>query len=193
VLAARLEALVVVVHRHRQDLLRRFLPDHVLVEDLPDLVRRRQLAAVGARRFTGRAFLADDVIAELDALVADEHRRPGDQLAHLVLALAAERAVEKLVAGGGLVCHLGRCLRSGGACDRLYPAVALFCKTLSTSPYSLACSAVRKLSRSVSRATCSTGLPVCSAISWFSRSRRLRMYLAWISTSDAWPWNPPRG
>src|SRR3712207_9162047 len=32
--------------------------------------------------------------AELDALVADEHRRPGDQLAHLVLALPAEGAVE---------------------------------------------------------------------------------------------------
>jgi hypothetical protein len=40
--------------------------------------------------------LADDVVAELDALVADEHGRAGDQLAHLVLALAAERAVQQL-------------------------------------------------------------------------------------------------
>src|SRR5690606_7274293 len=42
--------------------------------------------------------LADDVHAELDALVADEHRRAGDQLADLVLALAAERAVEGVLA-----------------------------------------------------------------------------------------------
>ena len=40
--------------------------------------------------------LADDVVAELDALVADEHRRAGDQLAHLVLALAAEGAIQQL-------------------------------------------------------------------------------------------------
>ena len=31
-----------------------------------------------------------------DALVADEHRRTGDQLADLVLALAAERAIQEL-------------------------------------------------------------------------------------------------
>src|SRR6266700_538459 len=40
--------------------------------------------------------LADDVHAQLDALVADEHRRAGDELAHFVLALAAERAIERL-------------------------------------------------------------------------------------------------
>jgi hypothetical protein len=43
--------------------------------------------------------VTDDVVAQVDALVADEHRRAGDQLLHLVLALAAERAVEKLLAG----------------------------------------------------------------------------------------------
>jgi hypothetical protein len=41
-------------------------------------------------------FLADDVVAQVDALVADEDRRTRDQLAHLVLALAAERAVQQL-------------------------------------------------------------------------------------------------
>ena len=38
--------------------------------------------------------LADDVHAQLDAFIADEHGRAGNELAHLVLALAAERAVE---------------------------------------------------------------------------------------------------
>ena len=41
-------------------------------------------------------FLADDVVAELDALVANEDGWPGDELADLVLALAAERAVQQL-------------------------------------------------------------------------------------------------
>lgn len=36
----------------------------------------------------------DDVHAELDTFIADEHGRSGDQLAHLVLAFAAEGAVE---------------------------------------------------------------------------------------------------
>jgi hypothetical protein len=35
----------------------------------------------------GRRFVADDVVAQLDALVADEDRRAGDQLLDLVLAL----------------------------------------------------------------------------------------------------------
>jgi hypothetical protein len=32
----------------------------------------------------------DDVLAQLDALVADEHSRSGNELAHLVLVFAAE-------------------------------------------------------------------------------------------------------
>jgi len=40
VLAAGLQPLVVVVDSDRQDLLREILADDVLVEDLPDLVRR---------------------------------------------------------------------------------------------------------------------------------------------------------
>ena len=35
--------------------------------------------------------------AKLDALVANEDGRPGNELAHLVLALAAERAVERVL------------------------------------------------------------------------------------------------
>jgi hypothetical protein len=59
---------------------REILADDVLVQDLPDLVRRRQLALVGARGLGGRALLADDVVAKLDALVADEHRGPAMSL-----------------------------------------------------------------------------------------------------------------
>ena len=42
--------------------------------------------------------LADDVHAQFDALVANEHGRAGDELAHLVLALAAECAMERFLA-----------------------------------------------------------------------------------------------
>src|SRR6266704_478974 len=96
VLREVLEALVVVVDRDRKDLLGEFLPDHVLVQYPADFPRRRQIGFGGLAALVRGAFLADDVVAQLDALVADEHRRPGDQLPHLVLTLAAEGAVEKL-------------------------------------------------------------------------------------------------
>src|SRR6266700_769569 len=79
-----------VIYRDRQDLLGQILPDHV---------RGRELVLIGPRGIGGRALLADDVVAKLDAFVADEHRRPGDELPHFMLALAAEGAVEKLVTG----------------------------------------------------------------------------------------------
>ena len=93
-----------VVDCNGQDLFGEILTDHVLIEDLPDLVRRGKFVLIRARRVGGGALLPDDVVAELDALVTNEHRGTGDKLADLVLALAAKGAVKKLVAGR-LVCH----------------------------------------------------------------------------------------
>jgi hypothetical protein len=47
---------------------------------------------------------ADDVHAELDAFIADEHGRARDELTHLMLALAAEGAVKSVlgIAAAGL-------------------------------------------------------------------------------------------
>jgi hypothetical protein len=98
VCAAGLQALVVVVYRDREDLLRLHLADDVLVEDVADLVRAGQVALRRLRRRVGSDLLADDVVAEVDALVADEYRRARDEFPHLVLALAAERAVQELLA-----------------------------------------------------------------------------------------------
>jgi hypothetical protein len=39
-------------------------------------VRARQVALGGLGAGVGRGLLADDVVAEVDALVADEYRRP---------------------------------------------------------------------------------------------------------------------
>src|SRR5208283_3536703 len=58
-------------------------------------------------------------VAELDALVADEHRRTGDKLPHLVLALAAEGAVKQFVAR----CLIGHSFRLGSP----FPCLALHC------------------------------------------------------------------
>src|SRR3546814_15006948 len=46
-------------------------------------------------------FLADDVVAKLHAFIADEHARARNQLAHLVLALPAKRAIQALAAVAG--------------------------------------------------------------------------------------------
>src|SRR6516165_5809544 len=45
----------------------------------------------------GFILLADNVHAQFDAFVADKYGRAGDELAHLVLALAAERAMERFL------------------------------------------------------------------------------------------------
>ena len=89
------EALVVVVDGDRQHALGVGLADDVVVENLADLLRRRH--AVARLHHRGLVLLADDVHAQLDAFVADEDGRTGDQLADLVLALAAERAVERVL------------------------------------------------------------------------------------------------
>jgi hypothetical protein len=77
-----------VVDRHREYLLGAVLADDVLIEHLANLVRLGQLVA----RPVGSILqlFADDVVAQLDAFVADEYRRPRDELADLVLTLAAE-------------------------------------------------------------------------------------------------------
>src|SRR3989440_5278919 len=105
---AGLQALVVIVDRDREHLLGALLADDVLVEDLLDLV--------GLGKLVARAFgailelLTDDVVAQLDAFVAHEHRGAGDQLADLVLTLAAEGAVQELaviMAATGVFTHRG--------------------------------------------------------------------------------------
>jgi hypothetical protein len=39
----------------------------------------------------------DDIHAQLDAFIANEYRRPGNQLSHLVLALTTKRAVKRVL------------------------------------------------------------------------------------------------
>ena len=77
---------------HGEDLLGPVLPDHVLVEHGLDLGRLGEAADLLTLLLL--PLLRDDVVAQLDALVADVDGGAGDQLAHLPLRLPAERARE---------------------------------------------------------------------------------------------------
>jgi hypothetical protein len=103
VLLAHLHALVVVVDGDRERSLGLLLRDDVVVEDGVDVARARQVVEVELGR-SGQ-LLVDDLVAEIDALVADVDAGAGDQLLHLALALAAEAAEELLVAVG-CACHI---------------------------------------------------------------------------------------
>ena len=84
------DTLVMVVYGHRQRAFGRLLPYHITVEVGTDLRRLGQLQRIDLSVFD--TFLGDDVHAQFDAFVADGRTRTGDQLAYLILGLAAERA-----------------------------------------------------------------------------------------------------
>ena len=91
---AGLHPLVVVVDRDREDLLRLVLTDDVVVQEVEDLARLGQVLETDLRGLGELLF--DDVVAQLDALVADVDAGPGDQLLDLLLRLAAEAALDEL-------------------------------------------------------------------------------------------------
>ena len=98
-----------VVDRDRQLALRLLLADHVLVEKLFDFLGFRE---VGLLLLLVEPVLGDDVETDVDTLVADEDRRPGDELLDLALALVTKRASQCIIAGSFL--RHGFSLAAGG-------------------------------------------------------------------------------
>ena len=92
-----LHPLVVVVDGDGQRLLRVVLADHIAVEELADLVRLGQLFQQPDLGALGELLL-DDLVAEVDAFVADIDPGTSDELLDLLLALSAERALEQIAA-----------------------------------------------------------------------------------------------
>jgi hypothetical protein len=79
------------------------LADHIVVQNLADFLGgRNPVPGLDDGRLV---LLTDNVHAELDALIADEHGRAGNKLPHLMLALAAEGAIQRIlgVAAASLV------------------------------------------------------------------------------------------
>ena len=88
------QPLVMVVHGNRENALRLFLADDIIIEHVADFLRRRHAPVLFGHERRFRLF-ANDVVAQVDAFIADEHRRPRNEFAHLVLRLPAERAIKR--------------------------------------------------------------------------------------------------
>src|SRR2546429_7225171 len=93
--AGQLNAFVMLIDGDGQTLLGFVLADNVFVEKSFDLAR------LGQRRTRGHRLsllvVADDLVADVDTLIADIHRGPGNELLHFILRLTAERAAQRVV------------------------------------------------------------------------------------------------
>jgi hypothetical protein len=83
-----------VVHGDGEGPLGRLLADDVFLQEVKDLAGLGQLETAQVGYF--REFFFNDLVAEFNALVADVDAGPGNELAHLLLALPAERALEQI-------------------------------------------------------------------------------------------------
>src|SRR3546814_9272754 len=83
-----------VVHRYGKDALGTALPNDVVIKDIADFQRRRHATILLADK-AALGFFPDDIVAQFNAFIADEDGWPCDQLAHLMLRLPAEAAVQR--------------------------------------------------------------------------------------------------
>src|SRR5438105_2383846 len=86
------DALVVVVDLDGEHFLGALLADHILIERGADRLGIRDEAGLLLLGAGGAVVVLEDLLAEVDALVADEYAGAGNQLPHLVLTLPAKAA-----------------------------------------------------------------------------------------------------
>ena len=114
-LGIAVDAFVVIVDGHREDFLGPFLADDVFVEELLYLHRFGYFRA-RAGKLLALVFFGDNIVAELNAFVADEARRSRDQFLDVFLVLAAERAehsrflvfISEIIHSVPLLMYIGR-------------------------------------------------------------------------------------
>ena len=87
-----------VVHRYSQNSLGWLLANHIVVKVGFDFCWRWQITALLLGSIQAWQLVTDDFIAQVNALVANENRRPCDEFFDFVLALTAEGAVERFFA-----------------------------------------------------------------------------------------------
>ncbi|CBE69230.1 protein of unknown function [Candidatus Methylomirabilis oxygeniifera] len=87
-----IDALIVVVNGNRKALFGPVLTDDILVQDRFNLGRFGEFAQT--LPFFFLPFLRDDVVAQLDTLIADVDRGTGDQLPDVILTFSAKGASE---------------------------------------------------------------------------------------------------
>jgi hypothetical protein len=88
----------VVVYGHRKDFLGFGLADDVPIQNLADIFGLRKLAFGFSRLGPLLDLFPDDIVAQLNAFVTNEHGRPRNQLTDLMLTLAAKRAIQEFFA-----------------------------------------------------------------------------------------------
>ena len=93
------EPLVVVVHRYGQNALCLGLANHVLVKNRRDFLGRRQAGLAAFDILIAGDFVADDVVAQIDAFITDKTDGPAMSFFTSCWLLPQKRAVQQLIAG----------------------------------------------------------------------------------------------
>ena len=91
------QTFVMVIDSDSQNFFRALLTDDIVVEDIFDFVRYRQMILLGAAAIFLHLF-TDDIVAKINTFIANKYRWPSNQFADFVLALATEGAVQQLAA-----------------------------------------------------------------------------------------------
>jgi hypothetical protein len=94
-----------VVNRNRKRSLSPNLTDNILIKDREDFVGGRQARFGRTLSCLRNRLIPDDVVAEFNALITNEHGGARNQLADFMLTLSAKRAVQKLLARALLFGH----------------------------------------------------------------------------------------
>src|SRR6185436_16827978 len=93
--APKLNALVVLINRNSQPLLGFILSNHILVKKAFDLARFGQRRTSGYR--LSLLIIGDDLVADVDTLIADVDRRAGNEFLNFVLGFTAEGTAQCVV------------------------------------------------------------------------------------------------